>query len=489
MHRRCRPLACAAAALAAALVPAAAGAVETMYALSTYGVGGALLTLDKATGVTLSSVTITGQEALFGGLAIEASGMIYSIDGYTDASPDRLFLIDPATGQGTVVGPTGQNWNFRAVHVHPLTDALYGANDNNLFTIDKATGQVTQIAAVTGSTLDQLTTFAFDASGQIYGTDIGGVGLFQIDAVTGQATHLADLFPGVGGTWFKDLAFDSLGALYGVREQGGVYTIDVAAGSVTPIYGGTYWGVAFGGLGGGAGLGSPCGTGGECASGHCVDGVCCDSACGDGDPTDCQACSKEAGAAEDGTCAPFAAGTTCRAAAGACDSAETCDGVSGACPADELSPPATLCRIAAGDCDVAEACTGSSADCPDDAIAAAGSPCRPAAGECDATEVCDGASASCPADAALPDGTICVGGACAAGACEPGGEGGAGGTGGGDTGGADPGEPPPDGDGGCGCRLAGGDPAAGAQAGIALIGLAAAWIGRRRRRAARARAS
>jgi hypothetical protein len=60
------------------------------------------------------------------------------------------------------------------------------------------------------------------------------------------------------------------------------------------------------GPGGGASgspLGTPCATGGECASGLCADEVCCDRSC----TQRCEAClsSENDGAAPDGTCAPI----------------------------------------------------------------------------------------------------------------------------------------------------------------------------------------
>src|SRR5439155_21118001 len=82
------------------------------------------------------------------------------------------------------------------------------------------------------------------------------------------------------------------------------------------------------------------------------------------------------------------AGTVCRAAAGACDAAETCTGTSTSCPADAKHPAGSVCRPAAGVCDVAEACDGASDDCPADGLAAPGTECRPAAGGCDAPESC-----------------------------------------------------------------------------------------------------
>ncbi|XXY14563.1 hypothetical protein WME88_40615 [Sorangium sp. So ce216] len=153
--------------------------------------------------------------------------------------------------------------------------------------------------------------------------------------------------------------------------------------------------------------GEPCATGAECASGFCVDGVCCDTACGGGVPDDCQACSAAAGAAVNGTCGALAANTECRAAAGDCDAAEVCDGMSVACPADARVAEGTQCRASAGACDVAEVCDGSSGACPADTKVAAGTQCRASAGVCDVAEVCDGSSGACRADAKVAAGTQC----------------------------------------------------------------------------------
>jgi hypothetical protein len=146
----------------------------------------------------------------------------------------------------------------------------------------------------------------------------------------------------------------------------------------------------------------------ECTSGHCVDHVCCDSACGGNDTSDCQACSVAAGAMTDGTCSPIAAGHLCRASAGECDEAESCDGVHGACPDDGFKSGATVCRAATGTCDVAETCTGSSATCPADHLADDTIVCRAAAGACDVAERCDGAHANCPTDELAASGTVCA---------------------------------------------------------------------------------
>ena len=152
--------------------------------------------------------------------------------------------------------------------------------------------------------------------------------------------------------------------------------------------------------------GGACTTGSTCKSGVCADGVCCDKPCG-GSATDCQACSASAGAAKDGACGPVKAGAVCRALAGVCDTAESCDGTSLTCPADVLKSSGATCRGALGPCDVAESCDGTSASCPKDILAAGGTMCRAATGPCDEAAVCTGAVAACPANVFKASTAVC----------------------------------------------------------------------------------
>src|SRR5207245_4907313 len=89
-----------------------------------------------------------------------------------------------------------------------------------------------------------------------------------------------------------------------------------------------------------------------------------------------------------------ASGEVCRAAAGACDAAETCNGLVPLCPSDLKSTD--VCRPSAGNCDVAEVCDGVSNDYPPDGFLPPIIVCRPSAGACDLAESCTGRGWSWP---------------------------------------------------------------------------------------------
>jgi hypothetical protein len=127
----------------------------------------------------------------------------------------------------------------------------------------------------------------------------------------------------------------------------------------------------------------------------------------------CGACA----ACVDLTCVAKSVGTVCRAVAGSCDVAESCDGSAHTCPVDALAASGTECRAAvAGGCDIAETCSGSSALCPSDGVAASGVVCRASVGGCDVMETCSGSDATCPTNVVLSVGTVCR---TSAGACDP----------------------------------------------------------------------
>jgi len=179
-------------------------------------------------------------------------------------------------------------------------------------------------------------------------------------------------------------------------------------------------------------LGGSCAVDDDCNSMKCQQKVCCSSLC----TGTCQSCAlpgsegtctmvpdredplnqcNDTGAASCGTegscdgagaCRLYARGTTCRAAAGVCDVAETCAGGGAPCPSDTFAV-GTLCRAATGVCDQPESCSGAGAACPPDALVPAGTVCRPLTDLCDAAETCSGTSAACPPNGFAPANTVC----------------------------------------------------------------------------------
>ncbi len=191
--------------------------------------------------------------------------------------------------------------------------------------------------------------------------------------------------------------------------------------------------------------GDTCDADEQCGSGNCAGGYCCGTAACDApgvchvttgytctDTGECVYPTAEVGAAcgdqtEDACDLPntcdgaqncldnrVEAGTTCRIAAGDCDTAEECDGTNTACPDDLKHGDETVCRNGIEVCNYPETCDGTNDDCPPD-IKSIG-PCRPAAGICDTAENCDGEGNDCPEDLFVGLGTECR---VSAGACDP----------------------------------------------------------------------
>src|SRR5206468_3583526 len=89
-----------------------------------------------------------------------------------------------------------------------------------------------------------------------------------------------------------------------------------------------------------------------------------------------------------------------------CDLAETCDGVTTACPTDAFKASGTTCTDDGNAC-TTDVCNGTSATCTHPA-GNAGAVCRAAASECDVAESCPGTSTTCPTDVFQASGTACT---------------------------------------------------------------------------------
>jgi M6 family metalloprotease-like protein len=107
----------------------------------------------------------------------------------------------------------------------------------------------------------------------------------------------------------------------------------------------------------------------ECGSGFCVDGVCCDTACSAGV---CDACSRLAGATDDGTCQFITAPCDDKDACTDNDAClqGVCKGTPHACPPSDTCHEAPTCDSATGQCSAAPKQDGSPCDDGDDCTTA-----------------------------------------------------------------------------------------------------------------------
>jgi hypothetical protein len=192
---------------------------------------GYLLTIDPSTGVG-TLVGPTGIPSADGpsvrALAIKSTGEMYAMS--HTASSD-LYSVNASTGAGIFVANTGLL--FPGDICFDAEDVLYGVDDTNvLYTIDENTGTRT-VVGPTGVTLGGL---AYDPTdGTMYGSGTND-DIYTIDLATGAVTLVGTT--GLGGNT-PDILFDQAGNLFGTkRGSGGVYdyiAIDKATGAGTVI--------------------------------------------------------------------------------------------------------------------------------------------------------------------------------------------------------------------------------------------------------------
>ncbi len=213
------------------------------------------------------------------------------------------------------------------------------------------------------------------------------------------------------------------------------------------------------------GLGEACDSATECGSARCVDGVCCNAAC-DGD---CDACSTDEGADENGTCSN-ATGRSCDDG-NACTRTDVCQ--------DQSCAGSDVVECTPGACQVASSCSEDTGACvavstPD------GAPCEGGvciAGACQTDPDVGSLSGSGTANGAGPGGTGSGSGPSGTASGPSGATGAGAGSGSDDEGDAG------DAESGGGCRIVGNGGSKRAAADLAWLAIAAAvgarWRGRR----------
>jgi hypothetical protein len=223
-------------------------AAEPIFAVA----GQQLITLNPANGEFLSSASGLNFGNL-NDLAKGPDGFLYSATWDSNSSiPRKLVQLNPLTGQSiplVTLDFGAERADVRGLAFSP-SGTLFALNDiemlnstpDNLYTINIQTGHATLV----GNTgVGGLQSLAFSPAGVLYGWDLNGLGLVQINPVTGVAT---DVNPSLNG--FLDiqaLTFGPDGTLYGARNA--LYTIDPSTGVTTLVGSGGYsnvYGMAVG---------------------------------------------------------------------------------------------------------------------------------------------------------------------------------------------------------------------------------------------------
>jgi hypothetical protein len=213
-----------------------------------------------------------------------ASGATADVIGYSVRSDgdDVLYRVNLTTGEATAIGPVGFG-DVEGLDFHPETGVLYGWDDvtNGLITIDLVTGNGTSVgpSGVSGHFNAGLT---FDAAGDLFVSENGTFGrLYGVDPDMGAATEigvtdpfrvaaLADAGPDTlwGVSQMEDgtplllvtldkttaapaffgplgigedvtngvgIDFDTRGALWGLADDGSIFTIDTESGRASIV--------------------------------------------------------------------------------------------------------------------------------------------------------------------------------------------------------------------------------------------------------------
>jgi hypothetical protein len=176
---------------------------------SHHGNESVLFRIDGPTGEVLEELPILGGDSIGRGLALRWDGMLFTVE---ITASDRLFRIDPATGQGEAIGEPLPPGGVVTLAADPSTGRLYCTNSiNELFQVDHTTGEATRIGMIFGP-FPMATAMAIGRDGMGYVTDMGNVALYRFDLATAQTEFVCYLG---SGQFFQDLAFDDAGQLWG----------------------------------------------------------------------------------------------------------------------------------------------------------------------------------------------------------------------------------------------------------------------------------
>jgi hypothetical protein len=165
---------------------------------------------------------------------IAQPGIFYAGTGQNNATdPGALISIDPATGAGTLIGPTGiMGDNSPSVHALAIksTGEIYAPSSipsSDLYTINASTGAATFLSH-TG--LFYPDAMAFNGSDILHAAARDS-NLYIVDEQSGSTTLIGPM-----GAAIKGIAFDPIsGGLFGSSDADGIYRINLNTGEAVLV--------------------------------------------------------------------------------------------------------------------------------------------------------------------------------------------------------------------------------------------------------------
>ena len=161
-------------------------------------------------------------------------GVCYGSTGSAEpTNPGALITIDPLTGDGTLIGPTGivgeDGPAVRALAIKSTGEmyAMSNTSSSDLYSVNASSGAATFVA---NTGLLRPGDICFDANDVLYAVDETNI-LYTIDEVTGTRTVV-----GATGVMLGGLAYDPTdGTMYGSGTNDDIYTIDLSTGAATLV--------------------------------------------------------------------------------------------------------------------------------------------------------------------------------------------------------------------------------------------------------------
>ena len=185
-----------------------------------------LYKIDLRTGVA-TPIGPTGWSADFEGLAFSPNQVLYAVED----SYNRLYQVDVASGSATLIGNLGVGVSEMGLAFdHTGVLWMVAWPSSYLYRVNTTTGAATAVGSLGVTGLDAL---AWDGS-DLYALQPSGSSLYSIDRTTGAASLVGPLV-NVSLSAQSGLTADSRGRLWGLDEDGTIFTVDKSTGEATVV--------------------------------------------------------------------------------------------------------------------------------------------------------------------------------------------------------------------------------------------------------------